>query len=123
MHERSLMQSLLKQVHALAAEHPGSRVLSIRVRIGEFSGVEPDLLESSYLGLAEHTPLQDAKLMIEKVSLNATCRKCGHDFLVKHFHFQCPVCSGVELDVCGGEELLLESVVMEETSHDQELVS
>lgn len=114
MHERSLVRSLLRQVQALAAEHAADRVVAIRVRVGEFSGVEPELLQSAYEELVAPTTLCGAEFMVERVPLEATCDQCGKSFAVDNYRFQCPDCGSLKLTICGGEELLLESISMEE---------
>ena len=118
MHERSLARALLRQVEVLAAEHAPNRVIGIRVRIGEFSGVEPELLQSAYDDLVEHTTLRGVDLAIEQVPLEAVCQQCGKRFQVDNFRFECAECSSGELTIAGGEELLLESVTMEEESDE-----
>ena len=120
MHERSLVKALIRQVEDLAREHPDSRVLSIRVRIGEFSGVEADLLAGAYDDLVPDTPLCGARLSIEKVPLEAVCEQCGNKFQIQRFHFVCGKCGSLRLTLHGGEELLLDSVTFEESQdHDQ----
>jgi len=115
MHERSLVRALLRQVENMAAAYPAVRVLSIQVRIGEFSGVEPDLLASAYDDLIGDTPLRGAALKLERVPLQAVCRQCGRPFHIERFHFQCERCGSPDLTLSGGEEMLLDSVTMEET--------
>jgi hydrogenase nickel insertion protein HypA len=102
-------------VQDVADENSASRVLSIRVRIGEFSGVEPDLLSSAYDDLVQDTPLCGAALNMEQVPLEAVCEQCGNKFRIERFHFQCDKCGSLRLSLRGGEELLLESVTFEET--------
>jgi hydrogenase nickel incorporation protein HypA/HybF len=114
MHERSLVRALLRQVQDLAAEHGNSRVLQIRVRIGEFAGVEPELLRSAYDVLVQNTGFYEAELKVDQVPLEAICQRCGMRFHVPEFQFQCPGCGSERLTICGGEEILLESVSMEE---------
>jgi hydrogenase nickel incorporation protein HypA/HybF len=115
MHERSLVKALLRQVEAIANNHVASRVLSIRVCIGEFSGVEADLLASAYDDMVQDTPLHGAVLHVEQVTLQAVCEQCGCKFRIKHFHFQCDQCGGANLTLRGGEELLLKTVQLQET--------
>jgi hydrogenase nickel incorporation protein HypA/HybF len=114
MHERSLVRALLRQVQRVADENSAGRVRSIRVRIGEFSGVEPELLASAYDDLVQDTPFYDATLDLQQVALEGCCDQCGNRFRVERFKFQCNQCGSVLLTLRGGEELLLESVMMEE---------
>ena len=115
MHERSLVKSLLRQVENLAAGHPGSHVRSIRVRIGEFSGVEPELLASAYSDLITATPFHGVALDMERVPLEGVCEQCGSRFQIERFNFQCGKCGSVRLTLRGGEEMLLDSVTLEES--------
>ena len=113
MHEQSLVRALLRQVQAVADEQSASRVVSIRVRLGEMSGVEPELVTSAYDELVQVTPLFGATLSLEQVPLEATCDQCGNTFRIERFHFQCDKCGSLRLSLRGGEELLLESVTLE----------
>jgi hydrogenase nickel incorporation protein HypA/HybF len=114
MHERSLVRALLRQVQQVADENSAGRVRSIRVRIGEFCGVEPELLASAYNDLIRDTSLCDATLDLEHVALEAVCDECGGCFRIEQFNFQCVECGSLHLTLHGGEELLLDSVTMEE---------
>ena len=114
MHERSLVRALLRQVEALAAAHRSNRVIAIRVKIGEFSGVEPELLATAYDDLVEKSALCGAELEIERVPLEATCQRCERQFRIGDYRFKCIGCGGTQLTISGGEELLLDSVTMEE---------
>jgi hydrogenase nickel incorporation protein HypA/HybF len=114
MHERSLVRALLRQVQEIADKNSASRVVSIRVRIGEFSGVESALLTSAYNDLKQATPLCDATLDLECVPLEAVCDQCGSRFRIERFNFQCNRCGSPQLTLCGGEEMLLDAVTMEE---------
>lgn len=118
MHERSLVRALVRQVEDLAAEYADSRVTSVRVRVGELSGVEPDLLASAYRELAEGTPLRSSALVLERRPLDATCDNCGQHFRIEGYRFRCDRCGSPQLTLRGGEELLLESVTMEDGSHE-----
>jgi hydrogenase nickel incorporation protein HypA/HybF len=115
MHERSLVRALLRQVQTVADENLGARIMWIRVRIGEFSGVEPELLSSAYDDLVQDTPLSGTELKIKRVPLEAICDQCGNEFRIERFRFECDQCGCVRLSLRGGEELLLESVTLEET--------
>jgi hydrogenase nickel incorporation protein HypA/HybF len=115
MHERSLVKALLQQVEAIAIDHARSRVVSIHVCVGEFSGIEADLFVSAYEDLVENTSLADARLYVERATLRAACDRCGNEFRIEKFCFQCDRCGSLDLAICGGEELMLKSVKLQET--------
>jgi hydrogenase nickel incorporation protein HypA/HybF len=114
MHEASLVRSLLRQVEELAQRHGARRVTGVRVTVGEFSGVEPDLLVAAFERQIKGTPLDGTRLLLERVELAAQCTACGHEFSVERFDFTCPNC---RLPGAGkmtrGEELMLESLELE----------
>lgn len=116
MHERSLVHSLLRQVHEIQSSHREGRVVAIRVTMGEFSGVDADLFSSAFGELVATSPLRGASLELEIVPLTAYCPNCDTEFLVTHFQFICPTCSHRQLMIIRGEGIQLENVVMETPS-------
>jgi hydrogenase nickel incorporation protein HypA/HybF len=113
MHEESLVRGLLRQVEALAARYNGRRVAVVKVAVGEFSGVEPELLEAAFVRQVEATALRGAAIQVTKTALEAECGRCHSKFRVQRFVFVCPMCHNTRVRVTGGEELLLDSVTME----------
>jgi len=115
MHERSLVRALLRQIEEVAAEHEGSRVVAVSVQIGELSGVEPELLASAYDDLVHETQFFGSVLNLERIPLSAFCDECGNEFRIERYRFECDQCGSRQLTLRGGEELLLDSVTLEET--------
>ena len=113
MHERSLVQALLKQVHTLQTERGAERVVAVRVSVGEFSGVEADLFRSAFTELVEGSPICGALLELCEVPLEARCQSCSREFIVVNFQFKCPRCENGQVDIVRGEGLMLESVTLE----------
>ena len=114
MNEGPLIQALIKKVQQVAEANGATRVISIHVRIGESSPVDPELFSSTYQNLVQDTPLKDAVLTLERAQLEAVCNQCGNRFPIEHGHFECDKCGSMRLSLCGDEELLLESVTLEE---------
>ena len=119
MHERSIVKQLLRQVVEVMLEHQSCRVTSVRISVGEFSGVEAELLKTAFRDMSPHTPVRGAELYLETVPLEATCDACGSEFTVEHFHFLCPACESQQVRVLRGEDLMLESVTLEDDNHEQ----
>ncbi len=116
MHELSLVQNLLQQLHELAEEHRKTRVLTVYMCIGPFSGVVIDSFEFGFETLAKESQLtSEAVLIIENPDAGYRC--CGCNTVIKHKHKQktdqCPNCSETLLIPEGGDELILSRVEME----------
>ena len=67
MHEYSLVQAMFDQIDRVARTHGAQSVRRVRVRIGEFAGVDPALFRSAYEVYRIGTPCADAALHIERV--------------------------------------------------------
>ena len=130
MHEMSLVQSLLRQVKRIAAEHESHRVLEIRVEAGPLSGVEALLVHEAYQRL-QRAPLaddpqstvdlSDAQLLIEDVPLSACCNGCGMEFNIAHFAFVCPACGAVSLRMIRGDTFRLLTVTLADVVESAEV--
>jgi hydrogenase nickel incorporation protein HypA/HybF len=112
MHETALMAHLLRRIERETLAAGAARVTAVRLRVGEFAGVEPGLLEDAFRRLTPGTLAEGARLEVVTVLLGAQCESCGHPFRVEQFRFQCPVCGGRQTRVVAGEELVLESLTV-----------
>ncbi len=112
MHEFSVVRTLLTQIDDIARRNSG-RVSEVRVCVGEFSGVDADLLQLAFAQLAPESCAERAQLKIERTELQARCEACRADFAVKGYRFVCPNCAGNRVHIVCGEELTLESVLLE----------
>src|SRR5690242_10888051 len=99
MHELSLIRTLLQQVEEIQALHKDCALRRINVSIGEFSGVDPQLLELGFGQITESTPLDGVEFAVQRVPLRAECRRCGCEFRVEKFQFVCPTCAGTAADI------------------------
>jgi hydrogenase nickel incorporation protein HypA/HybF len=112
MHELSLMAGLLRQIEEAALASGAGRVTAVSLKVGELAGVEPALLSGAFDLLAPGTVAEGASLDIEHVPLTAECESCG-PFRVERFRFRCPSCGGAGTRVVAGEDVILESLVVE----------
>jgi hydrogenase nickel incorporation protein HypA/HybF len=106
MHELSIAQSIVEVVEARAAEYNAAHVKSVRLKIGEASGVVTDSLTFCFEMLASLEPtLAGAQLLIDSVPHRAHCRHCAQEFSVTNFIAQCPTCKEWSSDIVSGTEL------------------
>ena len=119
MHERSLVRHALRQVMRLMTENRCKRVTEVHMSVGEFSGVDSELLEIAFEEMISETPLRGAVLELKVIPLEARCETCEKHFTVERFEFLCPECGSPNVAILRGEQLMLESLVMEEACHGE----
>jgi hydrogenase nickel incorporation protein HypA/HybF len=111
MHEYSLVVALMERIEEEAAAHRALAVHRVRVRIGELSGVEPDLLESAFGIVRTGTICARAALDIERVPARWECSACRRP-LEAGQRLRCAACGGPAA-LAGGDEILLGQIELE----------
>jgi len=112
MHERSLVQNLLRQVAEIVAAEGGGQVTEIHVQAGDLSGVEPLLFQTAFDDMVSAVFSSDCQLALEVVPVTAVCSQCGHQFEIVDFQFRCPACQVGSVRVIQGDEVTLISVTI-----------
>ena len=111
MHELSIAEAVV----AIAAEHARDRqVAKVELKVGHLRQVVPSALEFSFELVAKDTPVEGAELEIEEVPAAGVCRACGAESVLADFPLSCEACGGFDLEVIRGEELLVESLELED---------
>ena len=113
MHELSIAENILSIVEDYARRNDISKVLTVKLRIGEMSGVVPDALTFCFEICAKGTIAEGASLEIEKVPLSARCRACNATFNVEGYCFLCPDCGSTEVEIISGRELQVTEMEVE----------
>ena len=111
MHELSIATSIVE----LAERHArGRRVRTVELKVGALRQVVPDSLVFAFELLTRDTPLAGARLEIEHVPARARCESCEAETVLVDFPWRCARCGGHELELRSGEELVVESLELEE---------
>lgn len=106
MHELSIAQSIADAVQIKAEECHAVRVRSVRLRIGDASGIVTNSLAFCFEMIASFSPLlEGACLLIDHVPHRAYCRHCVREFAVTNFVALCPACEKWSAEVISGDEL------------------
>ncbi|MCC7519840.1 MAG: hydrogenase maturation nickel metallochaperone HypA [Verrucomicrobiae bacterium] len=113
MHEFSLIEALVEAVETERKSCPGTRVRSVRIRVGELRQVEPSTLEFCWDAATQDTPLDGTTLRIERVDARARCPECRAEFAVRENWFECPACHALGGEILAGRELSLVSLELE----------
>jgi hydrogenase nickel incorporation protein HypA/HybF len=111
MHELSIAEAIVTIAERHAA---GRQVYRVSVKVGHLRQVVPDALRFAFQLLTDGTVLEGAELAIEEVPARVRCRGCGAQTRARGFPLSCAECRGVDVEVCAGEELLVDELDVEE---------
>ena len=111
MHEYSIVQALYDNVVTHAVARGATTVQGIRVRIGELSGVDPELLDTAWRTFKIHTICEHAPMELEVVAARWECRACRQPAPPAGIR-RCAACGGA-LKLVAGDEIVLDRIVME----------
>jgi hydrogenase nickel incorporation protein HypA/HybF len=112
MHEYSLVQALVDRVEEEAAKRGARAIHALTVRIGELSGVDPELLQTAYDTFREGTLCAKAPLTLERVAATWSCPRCGGR-IPRGAALRCTACDVPARLDDGGDALMLNGIEME----------
>ena len=111
MHELAIAHSVV----AIAERHAaGRRVARVDVKVGHLRQVVPSALTFAFDLLVEDAALEGAQLRIEEVPAAGSCNECGARTPLPYFPLACESCGSLDVEVTAGEELLVDSLELEE---------
>jgi hydrogenase nickel incorporation protein HypA/HybF len=110
VHELGLCEAILEAVERRAA---GRRVTGVRLRVGTLHRVVAPALDQAFALVAGGTVADGAAVELVVIPVRGTCRACGHQAASDELPVSCPACGATELDIAGGDELVLESISVE----------
>ncbi len=113
MHEYSVVQALLDQCEQHAAANDAKSITKVVVKIGQFSGVEPHLLEIAFDTFKEKTVCDGAEFVMNVQPLVIECKECGVRTTLEKIYYKCPACESLDVQVIDGEDMFLMSLEME----------
>jgi hydrogenase nickel incorporation protein HypA/HybF len=105
MHELSLAQSILEIVSQYVPHEKSGTVKSVKLKIGELSGVVPDSLNFCFSAITADTPFQGAHLEIDKIPFTLECKDCSNSFPSEYGTVVCPQCGGSQTRILTGTEM------------------
>ena len=120
MHEMSIVQALIEQVgvEIEQAAHHG-RIVGLDLVIGRMAGVHIDSIRFAFELLSPGTLLDGAELRIKERHAVLACRDCAARHEIEQITLDCPACGSSHVVIQGGQELLLQSIELEEAEGEQ----
>ena len=115
MHEFGMCDGVIEAVQRHAG---GRRVARVRIRVGTLHRVVEGAFQQAFQHAAEGTEAENAKLEIVVLPVRAFCRSCASGFESEGVVAVCANCGGVDMELRGGEELVLECIEYETTNNE-----
>ena len=113
MHELAIVEGIIDAAVPEAEKHGATRILAIKLKIGELSGVIPECIQEYFNIAAAGSMAENAKLIVERVPATIRCRSCGYDGALGKRRRRCPNCEGTDFTLTGGREYFVDSLEVE----------
>jgi hydrogenase nickel incorporation protein HypA/HybF len=113
MHEYGLCEGILAAVRARAG---GRAVAGVRVRAGVRQGVDEESMSQAFQVVSAGTEAAAATLDLVTVAAQLHCRACGTTADITDLLAGCPQCHSDDVELIGGDELILESITYAQAS-------
>ena len=105
---------ILSIVEREAAQHGAGKVLSIRLRIGDLSGVESSSLAFCFDAVKGENPItRETSLLIDRVPVKVRCVPCDAQFTGEGPLLTCPACHGFNTRLLQGDEMTVAEIEVE----------
>ena len=119
MHELSIAASIVESVLQFVGDRRVSKVLRVRLAVGELTCVQAEQLKFCYESVARETVIQDSTLDIEEVPARVKCGHCAYEGAPKYWidsladtpipTLQCPQC-GRSAEAAQGHECAIKTI-------------
>lgn len=107
MHELGLCEAIVGAIEKRAGERPVARV---RIRVGALHHVHPEAFDQSFAMAAMGSVAQDATADLVVIPASGRCSACGGAFETHDPSDACPLCGEFDVQLSGGDELVLEMI-------------
>ncbi|MBV9488759.1 MAG: hydrogenase maturation nickel metallochaperone HypA [Verrucomicrobia bacterium] len=119
MHELSIASSIVESVMKFVELHQATKVLAVRLAVGELTCIEAAQLRFCYTAITEQTPLEASTLDIDRIEASVNCPHCSYRGSPKYWDdalpgtlvptLQCPRC-GKAAEPTQGHECSIRSI-------------
>ena len=113
MHELAITEGIMEAAIPEAERFGAKKILEIRLKIGELSGVLPECIQEYFNIVSRGTIAEGARLAVEKIPITIECHACGYDGEIPKRKIHCPRCDSSEIKIKSGREYFVDSLEVE----------
>ena len=111
MHELAIAQNVIAIIGAEAKKSGFTKVVSIKLAVGEVCGVVPQCLDELFPIASEGTVAEGAKLDCYGIPIAVRCSECS--FEGRPERGACPRCGSESIKLISGREFFVDSIEVE----------
>ena len=115
MHEMGLAAEIIRVASEEAEAAGGTAVTTLRLRVGEWSGVEVESLRFALEALGEGTLLAGCRVEIERVAPVFRCGACQKTYTGDGYFAPCTHCGGFGGELVQGDEMTVAELEVEDS--------
>ena len=120
MHELGIVYHIMREVEDVARANAIARVSSVTLRLGEVSGVVPELLQDAWRWTADRTETcAGAELAIETLPARTRCNACGEVYATVEHGRVCPACQSEDTELVCGQEIAIKEIEVPDDAEGQ----
>ena len=113
MHELAITEGIIEAAVPEAERHGAKKILEIRLKIGEMSGVLPECIQEYFNIASRGTIAEGARLSVEKIPITIKCASCGYNGEIPKRKIRCPECDSADIKLMSGREYSVDSLEVE----------
>ncbi len=113
MHELAITEGIMEAAVPEAERHGAKKILEIRLKIGELSGVLPECIQEYFNIVSQGTIAEGARLSVEKIPITVRCAACGYEGGIEKRKVFCPECESTDIKIIAGREYFVDSLEVE----------
>lgn len=110
MHELAITEGIIKIATKEAEKHNFKKINSIKIVVGELSGVFPQLIQDYFDIASKGTVAEGAELIVKRVEAKIKCQDCGEESKVENHRLRCKNCSSLNVKITSGREFYVDSL-------------
>ena len=113
MHELAITKGIIDIVASEARDNGFTRVIEIRLRMGEYSGLVPECIREFFPIAAAGSPAEGAALDIRVIPAAFKCLDCGYEGAADRKNACCPRCRSTAVRMTAGREFYVDELKVE----------
>lgn len=113
LHELTIIDNIIRICVDEAKKHKVSKILEIKIKIGELSGMVPEYIQYYFDIISKGTAAEKALLKIEKIPIEIKCNDCDMNSEVSLDNLICLYCRSANVQIIKGNGFIIESMEVE----------